>query len=137
LFLVSIDLFVYVFLYRNTFDLQGEPVESNKLLVESDCTTVPWIPLTPTLLLPFHIDFKRVPLTFCPRTKRKNSSFTKEIFVSCFVLFKGQLDIEISIPSYRIPREPVNKQQAKQKKKAKKKANQRRKRNQKNSGKDQ
>jgi hypothetical protein len=61
--------------FRKRFDLQFEPFESNNLLVESDRVSVPWIPLTPTLLLPYHIDFERIPLTFCPRNKRRQHSF--------------------------------------------------------------
>jgi len=62
--LYSINNFFY---FRKIFDLHSE---SNELLVESDCNSVPWIPLTPALLLPYHIDFERIPLTFCPRNKR-------------------------------------------------------------------
>ncbi len=56
--------------FRKIFDLHSEPIESNELLVGSDCTIAPWIPLTPALLLPYHLDFERIPLTFCPRNKR-------------------------------------------------------------------
>ena len=51
-----------------TFDLHA--VDS-PMLVEGDQEIVPWIPLTPTLLLPFHLEFERIPLTFCPRHKRE------------------------------------------------------------------
>ncbi|CAF2366737.1 unnamed protein product [Rotaria sp. Silwood2] len=55
---------------EKTSDLHSEPFESNDLLIEPDRVSVPWIPLTPALLLPYHLDFERIPLTFCPRTKR-------------------------------------------------------------------
>ncbi|CAF0843552.1 unnamed protein product [Adineta steineri] len=98
---------------EKTFDLHSEPFESNALLVESDCLTVPWIPLTPSLLLPYHVDFERIPLTFCPRNKR------------CF-------DIDITIPANRkrrniVKQEEKNNQDKKKRKKTKKKNAQRRK----------
>jgi hypothetical protein len=59
-----------LFFHRKIFDLHSEPMESNELLAASDCTSVPWVPLTPALILPYHLDFERIPLTFCPRNKR-------------------------------------------------------------------
>ncbi|CAF1395440.1 unnamed protein product [Adineta ricciae] len=98
------------------FELHSKPFETNELLVESDRTTVPWIPLTPTLLLPYHLDFERVPLTFCPQHKR------------CY-------DIDITIPVYRkrrntVQQEQKSNQEKKKRKKTKKKNAQRRKQEQ-------
>lgn len=45
--------------------------------------------MSPTLLLSYHIDFEPIPLTFCPRNKRK-----------AFLVF-------------RIPKKPVNQQPGK------------------------
>ncbi|CAF4710084.1 unnamed protein product [Rotaria sp. Silwood1] len=93
---------------EKTFDLHSEPFESNDLLVEPDRVSVPWIPLTPALLLPYHLDFERIPLTFCPRNKRV-------------------YDIDITIPAYRKRRNIVKQEEKKKRKKAKKKNAQRRK----------
>ncbi|CAF3811860.1 unnamed protein product [Adineta steineri] len=117
---------------EKTFDLHSEPFESNALLVESDCLTVPWIPLTPSLLLPYHVDFERIPLTFCPRNKR-NKTFYLKIFSSLkFVLFEGCFDIDITILANRkrrniVKQEEKNNQDKKKRKKTKKKNAQRRK----------
>ncbi|CAF3717596.1 unnamed protein product [Rotaria sordida] len=91
-------------------DLHSEPFESNDLLIEPDHVSVPWIPLTPTLLLPYHLDFERIPLTFCPRNKRF-------------------YDIDITIPAYRKRRNIVKQEEKKnQDKKKRKKRNQENKR---------
>ena len=111
------------------FDLQREPWESNDLLVRSDLDAVPWIPLTPALLLPYHLDFERVPLTFCPRNKRKN-----ETMVMCALRtsthcrsLSGCYDIDITIPAHRKRRNPVEQEeksnQEKKKRKKRKKKN--------------
>ncbi|UJR16469.1 hypothetical protein I4U23_003371 [Adineta vaga] len=103
-------------LEETKFDLHAEPFETNDLLIEADRISVPWVPLTPALLLPYHIDFERVPLTFCPRHKRS-------------------YDIDITIPAYRkrrniIRQEEKTNQDKKKRKKIKKKNAQRRKKKQ-------
>ncbi|CAF0798145.1 unnamed protein product [Adineta steineri] len=117
---------------EKTFDLHSEPFESNALLVESDCLTVPWIPLTPSLLLPYHVDFERIPLTFCPRNKRIETFYLKIFSLLKFVLFEGCFDIDITIPANRkrrniVKQEEKNNQDKKKRKKTKKKNAQRRK----------
>ncbi|CAF2122104.1 unnamed protein product [Rotaria magnacalcarata] len=101
---------------EKAFDLHSEPFESNELLIEPDHITVPWIPLTPTLLLPFHLDLERIPLTFCPRNKRF-------------------YDIDITIPPHRkrrnvvVQEEKTNRDKKKRKKTKKKNAQRRKKKN--------
>jgi hypothetical protein len=121
--------FILNFFFRKTFHLHSEPIESNDLLVESDRSTVPWIPLTPTLLLPYHIDFERIPLTFCPRNKRMVKYFIHRIFI---LSVEGCYDIDIIIPANRkrrttVQHEEKKNQDKKKRKKTKKKNAQRRK----------
>jgi len=101
-------------------------MESNELLAASDCTSVPWIPLTPTLLLPYHLDFERIPLTFCPRNKRIELHFIHQrVFFLLFIA--GAYDIEMIVPEYRKHRHVVTQKEQKKKRKIKKKNAQRRK----------
>ncbi|CAF0755463.1 unnamed protein product, partial [Didymodactylos carnosus] len=51
-------------------DLYLSP-ETNSLLIENNPSKqISWQPLTPTLLMPYHRKFNRIPLTFTPRHRR-------------------------------------------------------------------
>ena len=103
---------------RTTLDLHAK---DSPLLVERDQTLVPWVPLTPALLLPYHLEFERIPLTFCPRNKRKRNPSLSLSLSRSVIFSSGRFDIELVVPPRRVVSVAASSEGKKRRKKLKKK----------------